>query len=324
MPMRPSIVVTQPIPGDAVARLRQHGDVTYRTDDGPLAKAELCRLIAHADAILPLLTDVIDADVMDAAPRLKIIANMAAGYNNIDVAAATARGIAVTNTPGVLSASTADLTFALILGSMRRVAESEAFLRRNEWQYWSATLLLGSEVHGSTLAIIGMGRIGLAVARRALAFDMRVLYVARSQHADADALGCTRVTLDEALAQADIVSLHVPASADTYHLIDAQRLAQMKPSAFLINTARGNVVDEAALARALHTGVIAGAGIDVFEHEPAIHPELLTAPNALLVPHIGSATLQTRSAMARMAAENIIAWIQQRRPPQLVNVEIAQ
>ena len=198
------------------------------------------------------------------------------------------------------------------------------FLRRNEWHYWSATLLLGSEVHGSTLAIVGMGRIGLAVARRALAFDMRVLYVARSQHADADALGCTRVTLDEALAQADIVSLHVPASAETRHLINAQRLAQMKPSAFLINTARGNVVDEAALAQALHTGVIAGAGIDVFEHEPAIHPELLSAPNAVLVPHIGSATLQTRSAMARMAAENIIAWIQQRRPPQLVNVEIAQ
>jgi glyoxylate reductase len=320
--MRPSIVVTQPIPGDAVARLRQHGDVTYRTTDGPLAKAELCQLLAQADAVLPLLTDVIDAEVMDAAPRLKIIANMAAGYNNIDVATATKRNIAVTNTPGVLSNSTADVTFALILGVMRRVSESAAFLRSGQWQYWSATLLLGSEVHGRTLAIIGMGRIGLAVARRALAFDMRVLYVARSQHADADALGCTRVTLDEALAQADIVSLHVPASAETRHLINAQRLAQMKPSAFLINTARGTVVDEAALAQALHTRVIAGAGLDVFEHEPSIHPDLLSAPNTLLLPHIGSATLETRSAMARMAADNIIAWCHRQRPPQLVNPEV--
>lgn len=322
--MRPAIVVTQPIPGDAVARLRQHGDVTYRTTDGPLPTAELCALIAHADAVLPLLTDAIDARVMDAAPRLKIIANMAAGYNNIDVAAATQRGIAVSNTPGVLSESTADITFALILGVMRRISESAAFLRSGQWQYWSATLLLGSEVNGRTLAIIGMGRIGLAVARRARAFNMQVTYVSRSQHPEADALGAQRVDLETALRTNDIVSLHVPYTPETHHLINAERLALMRPHTFLINTARGSVVDEAALAHALHTRAIAGAGLDVFEAEPRIHPQLLTAPNTLLLPHIGSATLETRSAMARMAADNIIAWCQGQRPPQLVNPEVLQ
>ncbi len=319
--MRPTIVVTQPIPGDAVARLRQIGDVTYRTTDGPLPAAELSQLLAPADAVLCLLTDRIDDALLATTPRLKIVANMAAGYNNIDVAAASARRIAVTNTPGVLSESTADLTLALILGVMRRISESEAFLRAGKWEYWSATLLLGSEVHSRTLGIVGMGRIGTAVARRARAFNMRVLYHARSVHADAEALGAERVDLDTLLTQSDIVSLHVPYNTTTHHLINAQRLAQMQPSAFLINTARGSVVDEAALADALHRGIIAGAGIDVFEAEPTIHPQLLSAPNALLLPHIGSATLQTRSAMARMAADNIVAFFAGNRPPQLVNPE---
>jgi glyoxylate reductase len=253
---------------------------------------------------------------------LKIVANMAVGYDNIDVAAATQRGLAVTNTPGVLTETTADLAFALILGAMRRVGEAERFLRAGEWKYWSATLLLGSDVYGKTLGIVGMGAIGKAVARRARGFNMPILYHNRKRDEAAEAeLGARYVALDELLHESDVVSLHTPYSKATHHLIGPAQLRLMQPSAYLINTARGAVVDEVALAAALHNGTIAGAGIDVFEQEPKIHPHLLDAPNALLLPHIGSASIETRTAMATTAARNMLAALQGERPPNLLNPE---
>jgi glyoxylate reductase len=279
--------------------------------------------VAEVDGLLCLLTDKINQELLEAAPRLRIAANMAVGYDNIDVAAATRQKVAVTNTPGVLTETTADLAFALILGAMRRLGEAERYLREGRWQFWSATLLLGADVYGKTLGIVGMGAIGKAVARRAQGFAMPILYHNRSRDEAAEQeLGARYVGLEELLREADVVSLHMPYKPETHHLINAERLRTMKPTAFLVNTARGSVVDEAALAEALHAGTIAGAGIDVFEHEPTIHPRLLEAPNALLVPHIGSASVETRSKMATTAAQNILALLSGERPPNLLNPEV--
>jgi glyoxylate reductase len=321
--MRPKVFVSQPVPQPAIDLLRERCEVTAREEEGPLSPPDLRAAIADVDGLLCLLTDRIDAEVLAAAPRLKIVANMAVGYNNIDVAAATARRVAVTNTPGVLTETTADLAFALILATMRRLGEAERFLRAGKWKYWSATLLLGSDVYGKTLGIVGMGAIGKAVARRARGFNMPLLYHNRRPDPAAEAeLGARYVSLDELLSQADIVTLHTPYTPETHHLIGASELKRMKPSAFLINTARGAVVDEAALAEALHAGTIAGAGLDVFEDEPRIHPRLLDATNTVLLPHIGSASIETRTAMATTAARNILAALFGERPPQLVNPEI--
>ncbi|EFH86760.1 2-hydroxyacid dehydrogenase [Ktedonobacter racemifer] len=326
MSERPKILVTQKIPADAYSLLHAIGEVEANMDEGVIwSPEELSRRAPGHDYLLCLLTDTIDARLLgacaSASPRLKLVANMAVGYNNIDVEAATRQQIAVSNTPGILSDTTADLAFALLLATARRLPEAERFLRAGKFTGWGPLLFCGAEVHGSTLGIIGAGRIGQLMAKRASGFDMRVLYYnTKCLPADIeDAYQLTYGGLDELLSQSDFVSLHVPYASSTHHLIGERELALMKPSAILVNTARGPVVDEKALVRALQSGQIAGAGLDVFEHEPAVEPELLSMENVVLVPHIASASLKTRARMATMAAENIVAHVQGQRPPNQVN-----
>lgn len=326
MSERPKILITQRIPVDAYSLLHSIGKVEANMDEGVIwSPEELLRRAPGHDYLLCLLTDTIDARLLEAcasaSPRLKLVANMAVGYNNINVEAASRQQVAVSNTPGVLSDTTADLAFALLLATARRVSEAERFLRAGKFTGWGPLLFCGAEVHGSTLGIIGAGRIGRLMAKRASGFDMRVLYYnTKRLPADIEAsYQLTYVELDELLSQSDFVSLHVPYVPNTHHLISEHELARMKPSAILINTARGPVVDEKALVHALQSGQIAGAGLDVFEHEPAVEPELLTMENVVLVPHIASASLKTRTRMATMAAENIVAHSQGLRPPNQVN-----
>jgi glyoxylate reductase len=292
------IVVTRALPGPALDVLRTAGDVWVSPDDRPLTSAELADRVRDADAIVCMLHDRIDAALLDAAgDRLRVVANVAVGYDNIDVAACADRGVIVTNTPDVLVDATADLTMALLLGVTRRVLEGDRLLRaRTEWA-WSMTFMLGTGLQGRRLGLVGHGRIARAVARRASAFGMEVVFSART----------SGLPLDELLATADVVSLHCPLTPQTRHLIDAAALRRMRPSAYLINTARGPVVDEAALADALEAGALAGAGLDVFEHEPQVEERLLALDNVLLTPHLGSATGQTREAMAVLAARNAVA-----------------
>lgn len=299
-------------------------ELVANSEDRSLDRAELRGLVGGCDAVLCLLTDSIDADILDAAADCKIFANMAVGYNNIDVAAATKRGIMVTNTPGVLTECTADLAMALILGVARRVAEGDVEMRAGRFPGWGPLYMLGGDVTGKTLGLVGPGRIAAAVAKRAKGFDMPLLYHGRRPSPDMEALGAKAVDLDTLLRESDFVSLHVPLSKETHHLIDAAALAKMKPTSYLINTARGPVVDEKALVAVLKAGAIAGAGIDVYEDEPAMAPGLADCTNALLLPHLGSATLGTRSAMSRIAAENIVAVLEGRRPPNLLNPEVWQ
>jgi glyoxylate reductase len=301
-----------------MALLSSRVALTCNPHDRPLTRDELHRMIAGQHGLVAMLTDRIDAEVLDAAPTLRVVANYAAGYNNIDVAAARARGIAVTNTPGVLTDATADLTWALILGITRRVGEGERLLRAGRWNGWVPTQLLGMDLRDAVLGIVGMGRIGRAVAARAQAFGTRVIFAARRPLADAP-VDWRAASLPDVLAQADVVSLHVPLTEHTRHLIGARELAMMKPTAYLINTSRGPVVDEAALADALQSGRIAGAGLDVYEEEPRIHPRLLACANALLLPHLGSATVGTRERMGLMAVENLLAVLEGRRPPNAVD-----
>ncbi|GLV53334.1 D-glycerate dehydrogenase [Dictyobacter sp. S3.2.2.5] len=326
MSERPKILVTQKIPADAYSLLHSIGEVEANMDEGVIwSSEELLRRAPSHDYLLCLLTDTIDARVLEACasatPRLKLVANMAVGYNNIDVKAATRQQIMVSNTPGVLSDTTADLAFSLLLATARRVPEAERFLRAGKFTGWGPLLFCGAEVHGSTLGIIGAGRIGQLMAKRAGGFDMHVRYYnTRRLPADIEAsYRLTYVELEELLRQSDFVSLHVPYAPTTHHLIGERELALMKSSAILINTARGPVVDEKALVHALQSGRIAGAGLDVFEHEPAVEPELLSMENVVLVPHIASASFKTRTRMAMMAAENIVAHVQGQRPPNQVN-----
>jgi glyoxylate reductase len=295
--------------------------VTMSPHDRPLTPEELHAAISDCDAVLCLLTDRIDAAAMDAAPRCRIFANMAVGYNNIDVAEATRRGVLVTNTPGILTEATADLTWTLILGIARRVAEGDREMRAGRYPGWGPLYMLGGDVTGRTLGLVGPGRIAVAVAERAAGFRMRLLYTGRRDSPDLDALGGIHVPLDQLLAESDFVSLHVPLNPETHHLIDASALARMKPTAYLINTARGPVVDESALVAALRAGTIAGAGLDVYEREPQMAEGLAECPNTVLLPHLGSATIATRAAMARLAAENVVAVLQGRRPTNLLNPE---
>jgi glyoxylate reductase len=318
----PRVVITRAIPEPGPSLLaRAVGEVAANLEDRALGAEELKGLVSGADAVLCLLTDSIDASVLDAASGCKVFANMAVGYNNIDVAAATARGILVTNTPGVLTECTADLTWALILGVARRVAEGDVEMRAGRFPGWGPLYMLGGDVSGMTLGLIGPGRIATAVARRAQGFAMRVLYQGRRPSHELEALGAKAATFEQLLAESDFVSLHVPLSAETRHMIDAVALARMKPTAYLINTARGPVVDEKALVEALKAGKIAGAGLDVYEDEPLMAPGLAECGNALLLPHLGSATLGTRAAMSRIAAENLVAVLEGRRPPNLLNPE---
>ena len=283
---------------------------------------ELHAAVAGADAIVTMLHDRVDAALLDAAgPQLQVVANVAVGYDNVDVPACTERGVRFTNTPGVLTDATADIAFALILMATRRLGEGERLIRTGAPWSFNMFFLLGTSVQGKTLGIVGLGQIGTATARRARAFGMEVVYSGR-RAADAaveQELGARRVDLDELLAISDVVSLHCPLTDQTRHLIDGARLRQMKPTAYLVNTTRGPVVDEGALAEALRDGVIAGAGLDVFEKEPEVHPGLLELENVTLIPHLGSATIETRTAMAVLAARNAIAVLDGVDPPTPVN-----
>jgi glyoxylate reductase len=320
------IYVTRQLPGPAVEDLRRVGEVRVNPEDRAPTRAELREGVRDRDALLCLLTEKVDGEVMDESPRLQVISNVAVGYDNIDVEAATARGIFVTNTPRVLTETVADLTWALILGTARRVVEADHFLRAGRWQSWSPTLLAGNDVHHRTLGVVGLGQIGTAVARRAQGFDMQVLYYDVSRKAAVEEeLGLTYRELDELLRVADFITVHVPLNPATRHLIGDREIGLMKKSAYLINTSRGPVVDERALVHALKEGKIAGAGLDVFEHEPLTPSSpLVELDNVVLLPHIGSASLATRSAMASLAAECVIAVLSGRVPPALVNRELLE
>jgi glyoxylate reductase len=304
------IVVTGRVPEPALDLLRAAGELAAHMQETALTVEELHAAIAGADAVVTLLSDRVDDAFLDAAgPQLRVVSNVAVGYNNIDVAACSARGVVVTNTPGVLTDATADIAMALILMVMRRLGEGERVIRSREGWRWHMHYMLGTSLQAKTLGIIGMGQIGTATARRAKAFGMNVVYSGR-RRADEDLeaeLGATFYGLDDLLGTSDVVSLHCPLTPETTHLITAARLAQMRTDAYLVNTTRGPVVDEAALAAALRDGVIAGAGLDVFEQEPEVHPGLLELENAVLIPHLGSATIETRTAMAVLAARNAAA-----------------
>jgi glyoxylate reductase len=326
---RPKILVTQKIPDPAYPLLAAIGTLERNEVEGNIwSYTELLQRGPRHDYIYSLLTDTIDARFLEACvattPRLKMVANMAVGYNNIDVAAATRLGIAVSNTPGVLSDTTADLAFALLMAVARRIPASERFLRAGKFTGWGPLLFCGADVHHATLGLIGAGRIGRLVARRAMGFDMTVLYHNTNRMTPEDeALYQMRyVPFEELLVQSDFVSIHVPYNTSTHHMIGEDELHMMKSGAFLINTARGQVVDEKALVEALLNGVIAGAGLDVFENEPAVEPALLQMENVVLLPHIASASLQTRTRMATMASANIVAHSSGQRPPNILNPEV--
>lgn len=322
------VVVSQFVFPECLTPLEEAGlEVQAQPGDAPLPPAGLRELCADADALICLLTDRVDEALLGAAPRLSVVANVAVGYDNIDVSAATRAGVAVTNTPGVLTEATADLAFALLLAVARRVPEGDAFLRAGRYTHWKlAQEQLGLDVHGQTLGIIGLGQIGRAVARRAFhGFGMRVLYHSRTRLDPTEEveLGVTYVELDRLFAESDFVSLHAPLTEETRHIVDRRALTLMKPTAVLINTSRGPLVDEAALVEALRSGAIAGAGLDVYEREPEVHPGLLELrERVVLLPHLGSATLPTRRRMADMAVLNVLAALSGRRPPNLVNPEV--
>lgn len=326
----PLVYVTRGIPQAGLDRLQDSlGPEAVRVwnHDKPNPRDNLLHEVAGADALLAVLTERIDGPVMDAAgPQLRIVANMAVGYDNIVVPDATARGIAVTNTPNVLTETTADLAWTLILSACRRVGEGERMVRANAWKGWGPLQLLGVDVHGKTLGIFGMGRIGQATARRAVGFGMRVIYTARNQlPLDTETeLRATYVDKDTLLRESDILSIHCPLTDETRHAFGNEEFARMRPGAVLVNTARGPVVDEAALADALRSGPLRAAGIDVYEREPEIHADLLKCENAVLAPHLGSATEATRARMATTAADNIIALLAGRTPPHCINPEVLE
>jgi glyoxylate reductase len=323
--MARKVYVTRVIPQPGIDLLREHADVEVNEADEPLSQEELREKAQSHDALVTLLTDRMDRVVLESGRgRLIICANVAVGYDNIDVAAATECRVMVTNTPGVLTETTADFAWTLLMGIARRVCEAQAFLRAGKFHGWGIMMLLGGDVHHKTLGIVGFGRIGQAMARRATGFEMRILYYDPIIQANdvAARLGATRVDLDTLLRQSDFVTLHTPLSEETHHLIGREQLEAMKPTAYLINTARGPIVDEGALAEALRRGQIAGAALDVFENEPRVHPGLLELDNALLTPHVASASVETRTRMATLAAENVIEAFAGRRPPTLVNPEL--
>ena len=318
---RPQVLVTREVFDETLEYLRQHCDVDSNQEDVALSADALAKRLSEKVAVICSLTDRIDSALLERCPRLKVVANIAVGYNNIDIGACTARGVLATNTPGVLDDSTADLAWTLMLGAARRVTEVERYVRQGEWKGWRLKQWLGTDVHHATLGIVGMGRIGQAIARRAAGFEMRVLYHNRKRvAADIEhAVRASFVSLDELLRQSDFVVLQVPYSADTHHMIGAAELAKMKPTAILINSTRGGVVDDSALIDALKKGTLRAAGLDVFENEPNLHHGFLELDNVVLAPHIGSSTEATRRAMAMTAAKNAVAALSGERPPNLIN-----
>ncbi len=320
---RPRIVVTRRTPGEVAARLGAVGELWVWREDRPVPRDTLLREVATADGLFCMLTDAVDEGLLDAAPRLRAVSSMAAGVDNVDVAACTARGIPIGHTPDVLTETTADMVFTLLMTAARRLVEGVDFVRAGRWGPWDPALLLGEEVHGSVIGIIGLGRIGTAVARRAGGFGMRVLYHNRSPDPAAAEVDAEHRSLDELLAEADHVVVLVPLTAETHHLVDAAALARMKPTATLVNAARGPIVDPAALYEALRDGVIAAAALDVTDPEPIPRDDpLLTLPNCVVIPHLGSASRRTRIAMAHLAVDNLVAGLAGERMPACANPEV--
>jgi len=322
--VRPKVLVTRKIFDESLAMVAKHCDVESNQRDAPFAPKQLLQKLKGKNGVICLLTDIISDEVLAKNPQLKIVSNVAVGYNNIDVKAATRRGVMVTNTPGVLDATTADFTWCLILATARGLIGADRTFRSGKWKGWGVMQFLGHDVHRKTLGICGLGRIGKGVARRARGFDMRVLYtdVQRVPEAVERELGVTFVDKETLLQGSDIVTLHVPLFAETTHYIGAPELKLMKKTAILINASRGPVVDEKALVKALKEGRIAAAGLDVYEKEPRPAPGLTKLPNTVLAPHVASASIETRRKMSNMAAANCVAGLTGQRPPNLVNPEV--
>jgi glyoxylate reductase len=320
--MKPKVFLTRQLPPSVMERLERETDLAWHREDRLATKAEVIAGMKGREALLCTILDHVDGELLDACPGLKVVANFGVGFNNIDVPAVTSRKTPVTNTPGVLTDTTADMTFALLLAMARRLGEGERIVRANQWEGWQPLQLLGSDVTGATLGIIGFGRIGQAVAHRARAFGMRIIYWNRSATTGSTELDATRVSLEEALRQSDFVSLHVAYNPETHHLLDAPQFGWMKPTAFVINTSRGPVINEAALVRALQRKQIAGAALDVFEREPQLTPGLVGLENVVLAPHLGSATIGTRTKMGMIAIDNLLAACAGRCPPNCVNPEV--
>ena len=322
---RPShVFVTRDLPGDGLPRLRDEANVNLWGEDLPPSREALLEGVREADGLICLLTDNIDAGLFDHAERLKVVSTMAVGYDHIDVDAATSHNVLVTNTPGVLTETTADLAFALLLAAARRLPESERAIREGRWTTWSPAFLLGRDIHAATLGIVGLGEIGQAVARRAHGFGMRILHASLTPKPEVEQeLGCSPVTFDELLAQSDFVTVHVPLTPQTRHMFNAQAFDRMKETAIFVNTSRGAVVVEADLQRALESKSIAAAAIDVAETEPvAARDPLLRLPNLLITPHIGSASVATRARMADMAIDNLLTALDGKRPANCVNPQV--
>ncbi|MBW1721668.1 MAG: D-glycerate dehydrogenase [Deltaproteobacteria bacterium] len=317
------VLVTGRLPDEILALLGKEHDLELNREDRPMEREKILEKVRDKEGLLCMITDTVDRTLLQRAPRLKMIANMGVGYDNIDLNAASSHGIPVSNTPGVLTEATADLAFSLILAVARRIVEGDRRTRMGEFRFWAPLHFLGREVSGKTLGIVGLGRIGKAVARRAKGFDMKVLYHNRKplDEKEERALGVEYRTFRELFSQADFISLHVPLSEKTRHLVNREALGWMRPDAYLINTSRGAVVDEGALVEFLKERRIGGAGLDVYENEPRLTPGLAELDNVVLLPHLGSATLETRTRMARLAAENLLAGLRGERPPNCLNWE---
>jgi glyoxylate reductase len=318
--------ITRPIPQNGIDLLKKEGiEVVLNQENILPSKEQIIERSKECEGLLPILTDTIDAELMDALPKLKIIANYAVGFNNIDIKAATERGIIVTNTPGVLNDTTADFAFTLMMAAGRHIIAADKFSREGKFDKWEPIGFLGQDIYKATLGIVGAGRIGTAMAKRAIGgFEMNVIYFDPKENETLNKLGAKKVEMDELLAESDFVSIHVPLFESTKHLINAEALKKMKKSAFIINTARGPVINEQDLVDALKTGEIRGAGLDVYENEPTIHPDLLQMDNVVLAPHIASASIGTRGAMARIAAENLIAFSKGENPITPVNPQVME
>jgi glyoxylate reductase len=322
--VKPKIYVTRELPERGLKVLKQHFDAEVWLEYAPPPKKVIIDKARNVDALATLLSDKMDAEVFDAAPKLKIVCQLAVGFDNIDVPEATKRGIYVTNTPEVLTDTTADFAWALVMALARRVVEADKYVRTGQWKVgWHPNMMTGRDVYGTTIGIVGAGRIGYAVAKRAKGFDMKILFYDVIPRPEIEKLGAKKVDLDTLLKESDFVTIHVPLMKETHHLVNEQRLRLMKKTAYLVNNSRGPVVDEKALFKALKEGWIAGAGLDVFEQEPTpFDNPLLKLDNVVVAPHISSASLETRSRMAEMVAENMVAFFQGKQPPNLINPDV--